>query len=335
MEEKKRIMSGMRPTGRLHLGHYMGVISNWVNLQNDYDCYFSVADWHALTTGYDKTEQLKENVYNVVIDWLACGIDPKKATIFVQSSIPEIAELNIYLGMVTPQNWVERDPTLKDMAKILKSKDGTNSQIGFGLMGYPVLMTADILAVNAHYVPVGIDQVAHVELTRDMARRFNNVYHTDYFVEPAPKLNNCPLLTGVDGAKMGKSFNNDIKISDDEETTTKRIMQCITDRSRVRKDDLGHPDKCEVAFKYWQIFGSPEEIAQVESECKAGKRGCADCKRQLAQKVNEHFKEIRERRKYYENHMDEVKAILEEGTVKSRAVSSKILADVRNIIGMY
>lgn len=335
MEEKKRIMSGMRPTGRLHLGHYMGVISNWVNLQNDYDCYFSVADWHALTTGYDKTEQLKENVYNVVIDWLACGIDPKKATIFVQSSIPEIAELNIYLGMVTPQNWVERDPTLKDMAKILKSKEGTNSQIGFGLMGYPVLMTADILAVNAHYVPVGIDQVAHVELTRDMARRFNNVYHTDYFVEPTPKLNNCPLLSGVDGAKMGKSFNNDIKISDDEETTTKRIMQCITDRSRVRKDDLGHPDKCEVAFKYWQIFGSPEEIAQVESECKAGKRGCADCKRQLAQKVNEHFKEIRERRKYYENHMDEVKAILEEGTVKSRAVSSKILADVRNIIGMY
>lgn len=335
MEEKKRIMSGMRPTGRLHLGHYMGVISNWVNLQNDYDCYFSVADWHALTTGYDKTELLKENVYNVVIDWLACGIDPKKATIFVQSSIPEIAELNIYLGMVTPQNWVERDPTLKDMAKILKSKEGTNSQIGFGLMGYPVLMTADILAVNAHYVPVGIDQVAHVELTRDMARRFNNVYHTDYFVEPTPKLNNCPLLSGVDGAKMGKSFNNDIKISDDEETTTKRIMQCITDRSRVRKDDLGHPDKCEVAFKYWQIFGSPEEIAQVESECKAGKRGCADCKRQLAQKVNEHFKEIRERRKYYENHMDEVKAILEEGTVKSRAVSSKILADVRNIIGMY
>lgn len=335
MEEKKRIMSGMRPTGRLHLGHYMGVISNWVNLQNDYGCYFSVADWHALTTGYDKTEQLKENVYNVVIDWLACGIDPKKATIFVQSSIPEIAELNIYLGMVTPQNWVERDPTLKDMAKILKSKEGTNSQIGFGLMGYPVLMTADILAVNAHYVPVGIDQVAHVELTRDMARRFNNVYHTDYFVEPTPKLNNCPLLTGVDGAKMGKSFNNDIKISDDEETTTKRIMQCITDRSRVRKDDLGHPDKCEVAFKYWQIFGSPEEIAQIESECKAGKRGCADCKRQLAQKVNEHFKEIRERRKYYENHMDEVKAILEEGTVKSRAVSSKILADVRNIIGMY
>ncbi len=335
MEQKKRIMSGMRPTGKLHLGHYMGVISNWINLQNEYDCYFSVADWHALTTGYDKTEQLKENVLNVVIDWLACGIDPKKATIFVQSTIPEIAELNIYLGMVTPQNWVERDPTLKDMAKILKNKEGQNSQIGFGLMGYPVLMSADIMAVNAHYVPVGIDQVAHVELTRDMVRRFNNIYHTDYFIEPQPKLNKCSLLCGVDGAKMGKSFNNDIKISDDEETTQKRIMQCITDRSRARKDDPGHPDKCEVAFKYWQIFGTEDELKNVEEECKAGKRGCADCKRQLAVKVNEYFKDIRDKRKYYENHLEEVKLILDEGTEKSRAISKKVLEDVRNIIGMY
>lgn len=335
MEEQKKIMSGMRPTGKLHLGHYFGVISNWVNLQNDYDCYFSVADWHALTTNYDKTEQLKNNVYNVIIDWLACGINPEKATIFVQSKIPEIAELNIYLGMVTPQNWVERDPTLKDMAKILRNKDGQNSQIGFGLMGYPVLMSADILAVNAHYVPVGIDQVAHVELTRDMARRFNNVYKTDYFNEPTPKLNNCPLLCGVDGSKMGKSFNNDIKISDNEETTQKKIMQCITDRSRARKDDLGHPDKCEVAFKYWQIFGSQEELQNIENECKAGKRGCADCKRQLAKKVNEYFKDIRERRKYYENHLKEVDEIVQKGVEKSRKISQKILEDVRNIVGMY
>ena len=335
MEEKKRIMSGMRPTGKLHLGHYLGVIENWVNLQNDYECYFSVADWHALTTNYDKTEQLKENVLNVVIDWLACGINPEKATIFVQSTIPEIAELNIYLGMVTPQNWVERDPTLKDMAKILRNKEGQNSQIGFGLMGYPVLMSADIMAVNAHYVPVGIDQVAHVELTRDMVRRFNNIYKTDYFIEPEPKLNNCSLICGVDGAKMGKSFNNDIKISDDEDTTTKKIMQCITDRSRARKDDPGHPEKCEVAFKYWQIFGSEDEIALVDSECRAGQRGCADCKRQLAANINEKFKDIREKRKYYENHIQEVKDILEIGKEKSRAVSGKILSDVRDIIGMY
>ncbi len=335
MEEMKRIMSGMRPTGRLHLGHYLGVLDNWNKLQNEYECYFSVADWHALTTGYDKTDVLKDNVINVVIDWLACGINPEKATIFVQSTIPEIAELNVYLGMVTPQNWVERDPTLKDMAKILKNKQGQNSQIGFGLMGYPVLMSADIMAVNAHFVPVGKDQVAHVELTRDMVRRFNNVYNTDYFVEPQPLLNNCALICGVDGQKMGKSFNNDIKISDDETTTQKRIMQCITDRSRVRKDDLGHPDKCEVAFKYWQIFGSEEEISKISSECSAGQRGCADCKRQLALKINDKFKEIREKRKYNENHINEVKEILAVGTEKARAVSKKVLTDVRNIIGMY
>lgn len=221
------------------------------------------------------------------------------------------------------------------MAKILKTKKGTNSQIGFGLMGYPVLMSADIMAVNAHYVPVGIDQVAHVELTRDMVRRFNKVYNTDYFVEPQPKLNNCSLICGVDGAKMGKSFNNDIKISDNEETTTKRIMQCVTDRSRARKDDPGHPDKCEVAFKYWKIFSPEDKLATIEKECIAGQRGCADCKRQLAEVINSHFKEIRERRKYYENHLEEVKNILLEGTEKSRAVSKKILTDVRNIIGMY
>ena len=211
---KQKIMSGMRPTGKLHLGHYLGVIDNWVKLQDEYDCYFSVADWHALTTKYDKTESMQDDVLNVVMDWLACGIDPSKATIYVQSLVPETAELHIYLSMITPQNWVERDPTLKDMAKILKTKEGVASQINYGLMGYPVLMTADILTFNADCVPVGIDQVAHVELTRDIARRFNHVYKTDFFVEPQPKLNNCSLICGLDGNKMGKSFNNDIKISD-------------------------------------------------------------------------------------------------------------------------
>ena len=191
---KQKIMSGMRPTGKLHLGHYLGVIDNWVKLQNDYDCYFSVADWHALTTKYDKTETLKQDISDVVMDWLACGIDPEKSTIYVQSLVPETAELHIYLSMITPQNWVERDPTLKDMAKILKSKEGMGTQINYGLMGYPVLMTADILTFNADLVPVGIDQVAHVELTRDIVRRFNNVYNTDFFVEPQPKLNNCSLI---------------------------------------------------------------------------------------------------------------------------------------------
>ena len=323
---KQKIMSGMRPTGKLHLGHYLGVIDNWVKLQDEYDCYFSVADWHALTTKYDKTENLKQDIIDVVMDWLACGIDPDKSTIYVQSLVPETAELHIYLSMITPQNWVERDPTLKDMAKILKSKEGMASQINYGLMGYPVLMTADILTFNADLVPVGIDQVAHVELTRDIARRFNNVYNTDFFKEPQPKLNNCSLICGLDGNKMGKSFNNDIKISDTEEVTAKKVMTAITDRSRMRKDDLGHPDECEVAFKYWKIFGGVNEVEAIADECRCAKRGCADCKRQLGAKINERMKEIRERRRYYEEHPE---------LVEARKDAQKILAEVRKLVRMY
>ena len=332
---KQRIMSGMRPTGKLHLGHYLGVIDNWVKLQDEYDCYFSVADWHALTTKYDKTETLKQDVLDVVMDWLACGINPDKATVYVQSLVPETAELHIYLSMITPQNWVERDPTLKDMAKILKSKEGMSAQVNYGLFGYPVLMTADILTFNADLVPVGIDQVAHVELTRDIARRFNNVYNTDFFKEPQPKLNNCSLICGLDGNKMGKSFNNDIKISDTEEVTAKKVMTAITDRSRLRRDDLGHPDECEVAFKYWKIFGEVNEVETIASECKAGTRGCADCKRQLGAKINERMAEIRKRRKYYEEHPEEVKRIILEGSEKARAEAKKVLAEVRKLIKMY
>lgn len=334
---KQRIMSGMRPTGKLHLGHYLGVIENWVRLQNEdlYDCFFQVADWHALTTKYDKTESLKQDVMDVVMDWLASGIDPEKSTVYVQSLVPETAELHIYLSMITPQNWVERDPTLKDMAKILKSKEGMASQINYGLMGYPVLMTADILSFNADFVPVGVDQVAHVELSRDIARRFNNVYGTEFFKEPQPLLNKCSLICGLDGNKMGKSFNNDIKISDTEEVTAKKIMSAITDRSRIRKDDLGHPDDCEVAFKYWQIFGDEAEIAVVRSECEKGLRGCADCKRQLGCKVNERLREIRECRRYYEEHPEIVDKIIREGSEKARVEVQKILADVRKLVRMY
>jgi len=332
---KQRIMSGMRPTGKLHLGHYLGVIDNWVKLQDEYDCFFSVADWHALTTKYDKTETLKQDVNDVIMDWLACGIDPEKSTIYVQSLVPETAELHVYLSMITPQNWVERDPTLKDMAKILKTKEGVGTQVNYGLMGYPVLMTADILTFNADLVPVGIDQVAHVELTRDIVRRFNNIYKTDFFHEPQPKLNNCSLICGLDGNKMGKSFNNDIKISDTEEVTAKKIMTAITDRSRIRKDDLGHPDECEVAYKYWKIFGTEAEIETVKGECEKGLRGCAQCKRELGAKINSHLSEIREKRKYYEENPEIVKQIIVEGSVKARVEAQKVLQEVRKIVGMY
>lgn len=332
---KKKIMSGMRPTGKLHLGHYLGVIDNWVKLQDEYDCYFSVADWHALTTKYDKTNDLRQDVIDVVTDWLACGIDPQKSVIYVQSLVPETAELHIYLSMITPQNWVERDPTLKDMAKILKTKEGMSSQVNYGLMGYPVLMTADILTFNADFVPVGIDQVAHVELTRDIVRRFNNIYNTDFFNEPMPKLNNCALICGLDGNKMGKSFNNDIKISDTAEVTAKKVMTAITDRSRIKKDDLGHPDECEVVYKYWKIFGSEDETANVRCACEKGLRGCADCKRALGAKINERFAEIREKRAYYEANPKVVEDIIRDGSQRARNEARKVLSEVRRIIKMY
>ncbi len=331
----QKIVSGMRPTGRLHLGHYLGVIQNWVDLQNNNDCYFFVADWHALTTKYDNTKDLRSDVVDVVIDWLASGINPEKSTIYVQSLIPEIAELNIYLSMVTPQNWVERDPTLKDMAKILRTKEASNSQISYGLMGYPVLMSADIMMLNATAVPVGVDQVAHIEITRDIVRRFNNIYKTDLFKEPQPLLNHCALICGLDGNKMSKSYNNDIKISDTEEVTAKKIMTAITDRSRLRRDDPGHPDDCEVAFKYWQIFGTTEQVDTVKCECEKGLRGCADCKRHLGTLVNERLLEIRERRRYYESHPDEVSQIIREGSDRTRCEAQKVLKEVRKIIGMY
>ena len=332
---KQRIMSGMRPTGKLHLGHYLGVIDNWVKLQDDYDCFYQVADWHALTTKYDKTETIRQDVIDVVMDWLACGIDPEKSTVYVQSLVPETAELHIYLSMITPHNWVERDPTLKDMAKILKTKEGMGTQVNYGLLGYPVLMTADILLFNADFVPVGIDQVAHVELSRDIARRFNYVYNTDFFKEPQPKLNNCSLLCGLDGNKMGKSFNNDIKISDTNDITAKKVMTAITDRSRLRRDDIGHPDECEVAFKYWKIFANEVEIENIASECKAGVRGCADCKRQLGAKINEKMSQIRERRKYYEENPSLVEKIIKDGSERARAEAQKTLSEVRKLVRMY
>ncbi len=335
--EKQKIVSGMRPTGKLHLGHYMGVITNWVELQNDYDCFFFVADWHALTTKYANTSNLKQDTREVVMDWIASGLDPEKSTIYVQSMLPQTAELHIYLSMITPQNWVERDPTLKDMTKIIRG-DGSGAKtdtISYGLLGYPVLMSSDILTFNADVVPVGIDQVAHIEITRDIARRFNNIYNTEFLKEPMPKLTQVPMLCGVDGQKMGKSFNNDIKISDTEEDTTKKIMKCITDRSRVRKDDKGHPEQCEVAFKYYQIFAEKEEVECCASECSAGTRGCADCKRNLAGIINNKFESIREKRRELENNLPYVDGIMREGSKKAKIEADKVIKEVRSLINIY
>lgn len=335
MDNKKRIVSGMRSTGKLHLGHYFGVLANWKKLQEEYESFFFIADWHALTTKFNATEDLRTNVENVAMDWLACGIDPNKSTIYVQSWVPQIAQLHIYLSMIAPQNWVERDPTLKDMAKALRLGGQNESQVSYGLLGYPVLMTADIMMFNANFVPVGIDQVPHVELSRDIVRRFNNTYKTDLFVEPKPLLTQIPLMKGIDGNKMGKSFQNDIKISDTKEETEKKIMRAITDRSRLRRDDLGHPEQCEVAFEYWKIFGDEQKIQEIDSMCRKGEIGCAQCKRELAQKVNEMLEPIREKRHIYEQNPKLVREILTEGSKKAQIEAQAILEQVKEVIKMY
>lgn len=335
MENKMRIMSGMRPTGKLHLGHYLGVLKNWVELQNEFESYFFIADLHALTTKYNQTDDMKENVENVLMDWLAAGIDPEKSTIYLQSFVPETAMLHIYLSMITPQNWVERDPTLKDLAKIMKDKQENMSNLSYGLFGYPVLMSADILLFNTNFVPVGIDQVAHVELTRDIARRFNNIYGVDYFVEPQPKLTQIPLLKGLDGNKMGKSFNNDIKISDSAEITEKKIKTGITDRNRIRKDDKGNPDNCEVIFDYWKIFASADDVSEICSACKSASIGCAECKKRLAQKINENLCELREKRMALENNRALVKEILYSGSKKAQIKAKETLDGVVEVVKMY
>lgn len=332
---EKRIISGMRSTGKLHLGHYFGVLTNWLKLQSEYDAYYFIADWHALTTKYNDTDSLRQNIQDVALDWLACGIDPEKATIYVQSLVPEIAQLHIYLSMITPQNWVERDPTLKDMSKILRTQGASDNSLTYGLLGYPVLMTADIIMFNADYVPVGVDQVAHIEISRDIIRRFNNIYKVQYFKEPEPLLTNIPLLKGIDGNKMGKSFNNDIKISDDEETTLKKVTRAITDRSRLRKTDPGHPEECEVAYQYWKIFGNEDEIKQIEADCKGAKLGCADCKKCLAKKINEHFAPIRAKRCEYAKNPDTVKEILREGSKKARVEAKKVLEGAKEAVKMF
>lgn len=332
----KRIMSGMRPTGKLHLGHYMGVLKNWLSFQEDYECFFAIADWHALTTKFDDTESLGQNIIDVALDWLACGINPEKSVIYLQSLVPETAELHLLLSMITPQNWVERDTTLKDMVKMLRGNaeetegaQGYSGLVSYGLLGYPVLQTADIVQFNASLVPVGTDQLAHLEISRDIARRFNHMYKTALIKEPQPKLTQIPLLKGIDGQKMGKSFNNDIKISDTEEITTKKIMQAITDRNRIKKTDPGNPENCEVVCPYYKIFADEETVKKQRHNCENALWGCADCKRELASIINAQFKDIRQKRFEFEKNPDFVREIIREGSNKAKKESALFLKEIK------
>ena len=325
----KVVMSGMRPTGKLHLGHYMGVLRNWVSLQDEYPCFFSIADWHALTTKYDNTANLREDILEMALDWLAVGIDPAKATMFVQSTIPEIAELHLLLSMVTPAKWVQTDPTLKDMVAML------HEDLSYGLLGYPVLQTVDILSVRAGLVPVGKDQLAHLEISRDIARRFNHIYQADIFAEPRPLLTETPLLIGLDGRKMGKSFNNAIFLSESTDETLKKIKTAITDPARIKRTDPGNPDVCEVVYKYYEAF-APEPVKNLAAEeCRSAARGCMDCKKILAELVNESMAPIRERRALYAQDRAQVEKILTEGSQKARSVCQDTLSQVKKVMRLF
>lgn len=333
-------MSGMRPTGRLHIGHYFGALTNWLELQQSYDAFFMIADWHALTTKYQDTSQITNSIWEIALDWFACGIDPDRAAVYVQSAVPEIAELHVLLSMISPQSWVEGEPGLKDMIRMLANdEEEARQKATYGLIGYPVLMTCDILAMKGNLVPVGKDQESHLEFARDVARKFNTLYGVDCFPEPQPKYTSTPLLKGVDGQKMGKSYNNDIKIADTEDDTIKKVKQMITDRTRIAKTDPGHTDLCEVPWPYYNLFANNMSmenpqlfLSDVKKQCENALIGCVDCKVRLAEMVNEFFAPIREKRERLAKDPDGVRKKLEHGNKKARLVAKQTLAEVREIM---
>lgn len=328
-----RVMSGMRPTGRLHLGHWLGVLDNWVKLQEQYECFFMVADWHALTTKCHETEDLIDNIYDIALDWLAVGVDPEKSTMYVQSAIPEEAEMHLLLSMFTPVKWLETDPTLKDMVALQKT--GTDDGLNYGLLGYPILQTVDILAPKGTLVPIGKDQEAHLEVSRDIARRINHLLGQEIFPEPRPLFTEVSRLIGLDGRKMSKSYDNAIYLADDEETTLKKIKSAMTDPGRVKRDDPGVPENCQGIYPYYQIFASEEATGVTAEECRQASRGCIDCKKALADIVNERLRPIRERRALYAQDRAQVEAILKTGSEKARETCSATLNELKKAMRLY
>ncbi|OPX19722.1 MAG: tryptophan--tRNA ligase [Desulfobacca sp. 4484_104] len=323
---KKRILSGMRPTGKLHLGNLHGALENWVRLQDEYECYYFVADWHALTTDYEQTEGIRDNVWEMVIDWLSVGLDPQKSTLFVQSAIKEHAELFMLFSMITPIAWLERNPTYKEQIQEMSQKDLHM----FGFLGYPVLQAADILMYKAHGVPVGVDQLPHVELTREIARRFNHLYGV-VFPEPATILTEVPKLLGIDGRKMSKSYHNCIYLSDPPEVIRRQVSLMVTDTMRPRKKDPGDPDRC-LAFPYHRLYLPPETLDRITAECRSATLGCVECKKILAEALVEYLAPIRQRRRDYLEHPKKVQAIIEDGNARARTQAQQTMAEVREAV---
>lgn len=325
---RKRILSGMRPTGKLHLGNLHGALSNWIALQNhgDYECYYFVADWHALTSDYANTDEIRANTIDMVIDWLAAGLDPEKSTLFIQSTIKEHAELFLLLSMITPLAWLERNPTYKEMKEELSQQDLST----FGFLGYPVLQAADIIMYKAFGVPVGVDQLPHVELTREIARRFNFLYG-EIFPIPEPLLTEVPKLLGIDGRKMSKSYDNSIFMSDRGDVLKKKVAAMFTDPQRQRKSDPGRPELCNV-FTFHQLYSSSKDVAEIPPACRGASIGCTECKRRLAAAVEEGMRPVHERRDYYLAHPEEARAIIEDGNRRAAGIAKATLTEVREAL---
>jgi tryptophanyl-tRNA synthetase len=325
---RKRVLSGMRPTGKLHLGNFVGALQNWVGMQDLYECYFCVVDWHALTTDYADTSKVKENSLEVAFDWLAAGLDPEKSVIFMQSHVPAHAELHLLLSMITPLGWLERVPTYKEQKENIKDKDlGT-----YGFLGYPLLMASDILVYKGEAVPVGEDQAAHVEITREIARRFNGFYG-EVFPEPQTILTPTPKLPGTDGRKMSKSYGNTIMLADPEPVIRQKLKTMVTDPARVRRTDPGNPDVCPVGDLH-KIFSSRETIAKVDAGCRSAGIGCIECKSWAADALVQLLNPIQERRKKFEANPRLAWDILEAGSERARKTAGETMKDVRSSMGM-
>jgi tryptophanyl-tRNA synthetase len=326
MTAKKRILSGMRPTGPLHLGNLHGALSNWVNMQEQYDCFFFIADWHALTSDYEDTGNISKYVRNMLLDWLSAGLLPDKSTLFIQSRIKEHAELFLILSMITPVPWLERNPTYKDQIVQLSNKDLST----FGFLGYPVLQAADIIMYKAYGVPVGVDQVPHVEITREIARRFNYFYG-DVFPEPESILTQTPKILGTDRRKMSKSYNNAIFLSDSPDEISAKVAKMLTDPQRARKSDPGDPDVCNV-FEFHKLYSDKQTVEKINRECRTAEIGCVECKEIMARHLINALEPMREKRAYYETRPQLVDDIIEDGCEKARKVARQTMAEVKAAI---
>jgi tryptophanyl-tRNA synthetase len=322
--QKQRVVSGMRPTGRLHIGHYHGVLENWVTLQDQFDCFFFVADWHSLTTEYADTAGIKDSTREMVLDWVAFGLDPQKCLVFEQSQVDQHAELNLILGMITPVSWLERNPTYKEMLDNIEQRDLST----FGFLGYPVLMAADIILYKALRVPVGHDQLPHLEITREIARRFNHLYSCQVFPEREALLTETPKLLGLDGRKMSKSYGNSIYLSETAEETAAKIKGMVTDTQRIRRADPGDPERC-VAFNLHRIYVPQDKLDEIVPACKNASIGCVDCKKILTECLNNRLAPYRAKREELSRDAGFVNDLLSDGSRRASVEARKTIQDVR------